>query len=105
MPGADHEHNEQGFQNVQVFFSVTGDTARSRAMLANDSGEPTLLRSIWANSLMVLTSWMRENSSTSSRTSPSKYCRRQRSACSSDSARQGSGKPPRSSRCVKAASA
>lgn len=54
------------------------------------------------------TSWMRENSSTSSRTRPSAYWARQRWAFLSPAGvganRQGSGKPPRLSKWVSAAS-
>ena len=81
-----------------------GDTFRSRAMDARDNGEPTRWRSMSVNSRIAVSSYRRENSSTSLRIRPSKYCLRQRWASSTLSAKHGSGKPPRSSKWVSATS-
>jgi hypothetical protein len=50
VPGLHREDDEQRLQDVEVALEGGGDTARSRAMDASDSGEPTRSRSRSTNS-------------------------------------------------------
>ena len=71
-------------------------------MDARDSGKPTRWRSSSVKKRIAFSSCQRENFSTSLQIKPSKYYLCQRCASSSHVAKQGSGNPPRVSKCVTA---